>query len=605
MNSHQEKQILGNILIVDDQVESLRILSQIIEREGYKVRKAINGETALISVQSRPPDLILLDIMMPDIDGYQICQKLKENPQTAEIPIIFVSALDEVLDKVKAFQLGCVDYLTKPFQVQELLVRIQTHLRLQQQKQQLEKQNKQLKKQIYNRRLVEEKLQLLHKAISACSNGIIITNATEANNPIIYANLAFERISGYSVKEVLGKSWHFLLGEDDSHPDLKILEREMMQGTGCQLTMRNYRKDGTVFWNEIWISPVVNSSGVISNYISIQTDISDRKQMEEALQLSEERFASAFIASPDPITITTLKDEKYLEVNDSFCRLMGYREAEVINQTAENLNIWVSQEKRPTFIKMLKLKGSVRDLEIEFRTKLGKIRTMLISAELININQETCILTVGKDITDRKQIQLALEKANQKLHRLANSDGLTQVANRRYFDEMLGKEWRRCMREKQYLSLILCDVDYFKLYNDYYGHQMGDDCLIRIAKAMSNAIRRPADIVARYGGEEFVVILPNTDEKGAINIAKSIQDKVDQLKIIHLKSKVSQYVTVSFGSATLIPHRKITPKTLIQIADEALYTAKKLGRDRIISKILSENQEYQAECEDTHLQKNN
>ncbi|MGB3512567.1 MAG: diguanylate cyclase [Microcoleaceae cyanobacterium] len=589
MNTNQEQHILGNILVVDDRPENLRVLTQVLEKKGYKVRKAINGETALISAKYRPPDLILLDIIMPDMDGYQVCKQLKEYPRTCEIPIIFVSALDEVLDKVKAFNLGCVDYITKPFQVQELLIRVQTQLKLQQQKQQLEAQNQQLKKEIYDRQLVEENLRLLDKAISACSNGIIITNATEPNNPIIYANPAFETISGYSVEEVLGKNWSFLLDEDDSHPDFKVLEREMIQGKGCQLTMRNYRKDGTLFWNEIWISAVANSSGVISNYISIQTDITDRKQMQEALQSSEERFASAFIASPDPITIITLEDERYLEVNDSFCRLMGYREAEVINQTTEKLNIWVNKQRRHTLVERLKLTGSVRDLEIEFRTKSGKIRTMLISAELIKISEEDCILTVGKDITDRKQIQLALEKANQKLHRLANSDGLTQVANRRYFDEILSKEWRRCMREKQPLSLILCDVDYFKFYNDYYGHQMGDDCLIKVAQAMSDTIRRPADIVARYGGEEFVVILPNTDKQGAINIAESIQEKVSELQIMHLKSKINQYITLSFGCATVVPDIKFTPKNLIHTADEALYTAKNLGRNRIISKILSEN----------------
>ena len=589
MNTNHEQQILGNILVVDDQPENLRVLSQVLERKGYKVRKAINGETGLISAQSRSPDLILLDIMMPDMDGYQICEKLKKNPQTCEIPIIFLSALDEVLDKIKAFNLGGVDYITKPFHIEELLVRVQTQLRLKQQKEQLEAQNQRLKKEVYERQLAEKNLGLLEKAISACNNGIIITNATDPNNPIIYANPAIERIFGYSMKEVLGKNWSFLLGENDNRPDLKVLEKEIMQGKGCQITMRNYRKDGRLFWNEIWLSAVVNSSGIISNYISIQTDITERKQMQEALQLSEERFASAFMASPDPITITTLEDERYLEVNESFCRLMGYREAEIINQTTANINIWVNEEIRHRLVESLKLTSSIRDLEIEFRTKYGKIRTMLISAELIKISEEDCILTVGKDISDRKQIQVALEKANQKLHRLANSDGLTQVANRRYFDEILPTEWRRCMREKQPLSLILCDVDYFKLYNDYYGHQMGDDCLIQVAKAMSSTVKRPADLVARYGGEEFIVILPNTDEKGAINVAESIQKKIKTLQILHFKSKISQYVTLSFGIATVIPELEMKPKNLIQIADEALYTAKKLGRNRIISKALLEN----------------
>ena len=128
----------ANILIVDDQPDNIKILTQILCDQGYKLRKAIHGEMALTSAFSKPPDLILLDIVMPGIDGYEVCKKIKENPTTSDIPIIFISAFNEAFNKVKAFEVGGIDYITKPFQAEEVLVRVQLQLKLQQQKKQLE-----------------------------------------------------------------------------------------------------------------------------------------------------------------------------------------------------------------------------------------------------------------------------------------------------------------------------------------------------------------------------------------------------------------------------------------------------------------------------------
>ncbi|AFW96885.1 diguanylate cyclase with Chase2 sensor [Anabaena sp. 90] len=178
------------------------------------------------------------------------------------------------------------------------------------------------------------------------------------------------------------------------------------------------------------------------------------------------------------------------------------------------------------------------------------------------------------------QDDLNLKAENQTLYRLANYDSLTQIPNRRRFDEYLQQEWGRMARDKSALSLILCDVDFFKRYNDTYGHQAGDSCLQKVAFAMSQAIKRPSDLVARYGGEEFVVILPNTNAEGAIIVAEEIRDQVKILAILHSASEVSQYVTVSLGVTTLIPTADIPAAFFIKTADEALYRAKKEGRDR-------------------------
>ncbi|MEH2463247.1 EAL domain-containing protein [Nostoc sp.] len=175
-----------------------------------------------------------------------------------------------------------------------------------------------------------------------------------------------------------------------------------------------------------------------------------------------------------------------------------------------------------------------------------------------------------------------LQQANHELQRLACSDGLTQVANRRCFDDTFNAQWQRLAREQASLSLILCDVDYFKLYNDTHGHLAGDDALRQVAKAISQTVKHPADLVARYGGEEFAVILPNTDIESAIAVARDIQNNVSALKKPHPHSQVSEFITLSLGVATITPDSQLSPATLIATADQRLYQAKAQGRNCVV-----------------------
>jgi diguanylate cyclase (GGDEF)-like protein len=174
-----------------------------------------------------------------------------------------------------------------------------------------------------------------------------------------------------------------------------------------------------------------------------------------------------------------------------------------------------------------------------------------------------------------------LQQANQNLKLLANIDSLTKLSNRRDFDRYIEQEWERMQRSRSPLSLIMCDVDFFKNYNDKYLHPNGDKCLIKVAMALRNTVRRTGDLVARYGGEEFAVILPNTDALGAVSVAEKIRLAVKDLQITHEASAIAPYVTVSVGVSTIIPTHESEFQTLIDTADRALYQAKSQGRDRV------------------------
>ncbi|WP_299402786.1 diguanylate cyclase [Acaryochloris sp. IP29b_bin.148] len=174
-----------------------------------------------------------------------------------------------------------------------------------------------------------------------------------------------------------------------------------------------------------------------------------------------------------------------------------------------------------------------------------------------------------------------LEIANHQLSQLATVDALTQVRNRRHFDEIFLLEWNRLCRENHPLSLIMADVDHFKAYNDTYGHQAGDECLHRVAQAIAKSAKRPADCVARYGGEEFAIILPNTDLAGATLVAETIRSAIHGLNIPHESSTMSPQVSVSLGVASQVPDENVAPSLLIEAADRALYVAKQQGRDRV------------------------
>jgi len=183
----------------------------------------------------------------------------------------------------------------------------------------------------------------------------------------------------------------------------------------------------------------------------------------------------------------------------------------------------------------------------------------------------------------RVRAHIEIKKRGDMLEELAGLDGLTGIPNRRQFDQFLDVEWKRSLRYRHRISLILTDVDFFKLYNDHYGHAQGDECLRKVARAFSHSITRSADIAARYGGEEFACILPETGNEGALALANRLMENIRALRISHAQSRVADHVTISIGIATLVPTLKDRAQELLEMADKALYQAKQKGRNQIVS----------------------
>jgi diguanylate cyclase (GGDEF)-like protein len=198
------------------------------------------------------------------------------------------------------------------------------------------------------------------------------------------------------------------------------------------------------------------------------------------------------------------------------------------------------------------------------------------------LGRRRAMVQLKRQIEQEYLLKAQIEALEKKLQRLVSVDELTATANRRCFDEYLQREWKRLLREQKPLSLILCDIDFFKAYNDTYGHQAGDECIKQIANIIRQAVKRSADLVARYGGEEFAVILPNTPARGAVGLAETIRSQVKAQAISHAGSQVNKLVTLSLGVASVVPSSESSTDRLITEAKEALYHGKVGLGDRVV-----------------------
>ena len=353
------------------------------------------------------------------------------------------------------------------------------------------------------------------------------------------------------------------------------IEVAVADGGPWQFEGRIITPEGNVRW---WSSDAVPleqpQEGVI--FCGVILDITERKEAELALQQREGQHLAMLTAIPDlmfrlrrdgtllgyvrPNKAVELLPETHIPVGQSIAQYLPESIAEhrlhMTQQALETGELLVDEQR-------LYVNGQLRYEEVR-----------------VVPSGPNEVLFIVRDISDRKHIEAALRQANEQLEKLSMTDSLTAIANRRSLDQYLQREWQRAIREKQPLSFILFDLDYFKRFNDTYGHQKGDDCLINVAHAVQMIIYRSSDLVARYGGEEFAVVLVNTNLEGAFKTAERIRQAIQALKIPHTSSNSSQYVTVSLGVSSIIPPNNGQPNLLIRQADEALYAAKQAGRNK-------------------------
>ena len=504
------------ILVVDDQPNNLQLLFNYLKNSGYKILIAQGGKKAIKTALLVHPDLILLDVMMPELDGFETCHRLKSNTSTKDIPIIFMTALSETEHKVQGLRLGAVDYITKPIEQEELLARIKTHLSLQSLHQHLAKDAArqklfwQISDRIRQSLDLKSILQTATKEIKAVFDCDLVW-ITHLNQETL-STAAYSANEGINIESEETQFFNYLC------PFSENLQYEDCQGCDFTKNPCHYR------------------------------------QLPENIQVIEEQ------------TITTLVKTKLslLAQNRLIIPIL-------INSINTSWNFTTPQTESV-------LEDTTSSNSSPNTTLWG---WLTVDKSQSSRQWETEEINFIKELTNQLAIGIKQGLLCQELSDFALLDPLTTVYNRRYFNRQLNLEWRRLQRISCPLSIVICDVDCFKIYNDTYGHQKGDECLQQVAQAIGKTLKRPADIVARYGGEEFTVILPHTNQSGAIKVAEAMRVAVKDLNIPHHNSLVDTVVTISLGVASTIPNSTDDPALLIKAADVALYHAKKLGRDGV------------------------
>ncbi|PWI35337.1 diguanylate cyclase [Vibrio albus] len=331
---------------------------------------------------------------------------------------------------------------------------------------------------------------------------------------------------------------------------------------------------------------VLGISHDVTDWYKMQQDLREemekRRGTEVALSQRDSMLQSIMESSPDPIGLFN-EDYIYEACNQPFVDSLGIDKVEdlVGKRLDEVLPENVTKRFEETDHKVLTQGETLRYIDKK-RLSDGSYEWYdVVKSRYREPRSGTYgVLIMTRDVTERYLVGQKLEEANQELERLSFQDGLTSLANRRCFDEQLGTYWKLHIRLQQPLTIMLCDIDFFKEFNDNYGHQKGDAALIDVARVFSQALNRSSDCIARYGGEEFAFILPDTDQKGAEVLSQKVHKVIAELAIPHQHSQISNRLTVSIGSVSCIPDKTGTTDNILEQADKALYMAKRQGRNR-------------------------
>ncbi|MDT8447050.1 MAG: diguanylate cyclase [bacterium] len=466
-------------------------------------------------------------------------------------------------------------------------------------------------------KLVEERGRFLHldeaahtELLNSIQSGVLIIEGDE----IRYSNHYFSELCGFEEAELIGRRFFDLIHPDDLDAFLAAYAQADSGGLGAnEYEFRIRHKDGLVIYaymvlGEIHLGGKMAQIASVHN-VTMRQLIEEEKdgyyeqlqdQLEYVDNLIERLPLSAWIIDFHPVELEKSDKSQFCSLlhrelgfsiairrtNLALCHMLGYSKEEMRGRSILD-PMFVDDDNSRIFLDAIVKRrlGERGSYEITMRHKDGHDVPILLEAIPTVFDHETgeASQSIGLmvDLTERKAWEAELQRLNEKLMEYSKTDALTSLANRRSFDEYLNQERNRAIREKWELSLVILDIDYFKKYNDGYGHLKGDECLRKVAEVFRSVVKRAIDMVARYGGEEFAVILPSTNLEGAYTVAEQLRKSILEAEIPHEFSQVGPYLTISIGVATMAAGENMEIEKLIVLADEALYQSKLDGRNRV------------------------
>jgi len=533
------------ILIVDDEESNVELLFELLS-ESYNIKVAYNGEQALKILNSSYNDinLILLDIQMPDLDGYEVAKIIKENQKFSSIPFIFLTADTNSYSIVKGFNVGAKDYLIKPINTSELKVRVDNHINT----------------YILQQELIKQKEEFF-QIFNTTKDGIAILDL-ETN--FLLFNDAYLQMTGFTEDELLQKSCAELSAPEDVQRSKSVLEEVVEKGFIENFEKTCIVKNGKRLKVNMALSLMSDKKRVLLAAKDVTVVKEREKQIKEYIKLIDKNI----------ITSSTDIHGNITYVSEAFSHISGYSKEELIGK---NHRV-IKHPDMPASLyeDMWNILTSDKTWEGEIKN-LKKDNTFYwVKASISPIFDDTGAkkgyTAIRQDITDRKKIEL-----------ISITDGLTNIFNRRHFNEMLPKAVNSAKRQDELIAFLIMDIDHFKQYNDTYGHQMGDDVLVKVAKCIKDSLLRSDDLCFRLGGEEFGVIYRAETKNKAISFADSIRQNIEDLNIEHSKNTVSPYVTMSMGLVCRNANDVVSEDELYKESDDLLYKAKESGRNRVVA----------------------
>lgn len=430
------------------------------------------------------------------------------------------------------------------------------------------------------RKNIEEILKKTNQRLSALFNyagmGIVLK---DMDGNIIDYNPNYKRLLGNEGLDSLEGN----CSRSDLIKELKAVEKVKADEVDHYSFEKKYfTSSGEIIYTEVTITKIPATAKEPAYLIYMIRDITLSKIAEIRLAESEEKFRS-LVHSINDIIFTLDADQRHTGLYGqwmdkyelSTSNFLGKKSTEIFGDIAGKIHEEANEKA---------LKGENVVYEWSIDTSKGTFSFQTSLSPINNTYGEVLgLVGVGRDITKQKQLESELTEANAKLKRLSFMDGLTRIPNRRYFDEYLMEQWEVCRNSKKDFSMLLLDIDYFKAYNDTYGHLEGDECLKLVAKTLVQCLESNSNLAFRYGGEEFVIVLPGVSAKESLYIAEKIRSTVEALKIPNINSKVKPFLTISVGACAIAPTDDHNPLDFVEKVDQLLYDAKSQGRNRVCS----------------------